>query len=118
MVDSGVGLSYRPASLCNPAAGQYNNPMPKFYIPQSGTENFASAQQRIYDTAWVALETSFDSKRPKLEPKLVSALSETKLLFQFYTETESFGVSIEPKQTEEQPKQFDREHILVFCQKI
>jgi hypothetical protein len=45
-----------------------------------------------------------DSKQPKLEPKLVSALSETKrlfLLFRFYTETESFHVSIEPKQTEE-----------------
>jgi hypothetical protein len=36
------------------------------------------------------------------------------LLFLFYTETESFGVSIEPKQIEGQPKQFDREHILVF----
>jgi hypothetical protein len=35
-------------------------------------------------------------------------------LFRFYTETESFDVSIEPKQTEEQRKQFDREHILVF----
>jgi hypothetical protein len=32
----------------------------------------------------------------------------------FYTETESFDVSIEPKQTEDQPKQFDRGHILVF----
>jgi hypothetical protein len=54
---------------------------------------------------------------PNLEPKLVSALSETKCLFQlfrFYTETESFDVSIEPKQTEDQPKQFDREHILFF----
>jgi hypothetical protein len=65
----------------------------------------------------VSFETSFDSKQPKLEPKLVSALSETKCLFRlfrFYTETESFGVSVEPKQTEDQPKQFDREHILVF----
>jgi hypothetical protein len=35
-------------------------------------------------------------------------------LFRFYTETESFDVSIEPKLTEDQPKQFDREHILVF----
>jgi hypothetical protein len=64
----------------------------------------------------VSFETSFDSKQPKLEPKLVSA--ETKRLFQlfrFYTETESFDVSIEPKQTEHQPKQFYREHILVFC---
>ncbi len=40
----------------------------------------------------VSFETSFDSKQPKLEPKLVSALSETKRLFQlfrFYTETVS-----------------------------
>jgi hypothetical protein len=35
-------------------------------------------------------------------------------LFRIYTKTESFDVSIEPKQTEDQPKQFDREHILVF----
>ena len=65
----------------------------------------------------VSFETSFDSKQPKLEPKLVSALSETKhlfRLFRFYNETESFNVSIEPKQTEDQPKQFDREHILLF----
>jgi hypothetical protein len=56
----------------------------------------------------VSFETSFDSKQPKLEPKLVSALSETKRffrLFRFYTETASFGVSIEPKQKEDQPKQ-------------
>ena len=70
----------------------------------------------------VSFETSFDSKQPKLEPKLVSALSETKLLFRlfrFFTETEIFDVSIEPKQTEDQPKQFDREHILLFfLQKI
>jgi hypothetical protein len=55
----------------------------------------------------VSFETSFDSKQPKLEPKLVSALSETKRLFRlfrFYTETESLDVSIEPKQTEDQPK--------------
>jgi hypothetical protein len=68
----------------------------------------------------VSFETSFDSKQPKLEPKLVSALSETKRLFRlfrFYTETESFDVSIEPKQTEDQPKLFDREHILLFLQK-
>ncbi len=60
-------------------------------------------------TSRVSFETSFDSKQPKLEPKLVSALSETKRLFRlfrFYTETESFDVSIEPKQTKDQPKQF------------
>ncbi len=69
----------------------------------------------------VSFETSFDSKQLKPEPKLVSALSKTKCLFwlfRFYTKTESFDVSIEPKQTEDQPKQFDREHILVFFQKI
>ncbi len=65
----------------------------------------------------MSFEIGFDSKQPKLEPKLVSALSETKSLFRlfrFYTETESLDVSIEPKQTEDQPKQFDREHILPF----
>ncbi len=62
----------------------------------------------------MSFETSFDSKQPKLEQKPVSALSETKRLFRlfrFYTETESFDVSIEPKQAEDQPKQLDREHI-------
>jgi hypothetical protein len=58
----------------------------------------------------MSFETIFDSK----QPKLVSALAETKRLFRFYTETESFDVSIELKQTEDQPKQFDREHILLF----
>ncbi len=52
----------------------------------------------------MSFETIFNSKQPKLEPKLVSALSETRL-FRFYTETESFDVSIEPKQTEDQPKE-------------
>jgi hypothetical protein len=69
----------------------------------------------------VPLETSFDPKQAELEPKLVSPLSKTKPLFRlfwFYSETESFGVPIEPKQTEEQPKQCDREHILVFFSKI
>jgi hypothetical protein len=65
----------------------------------------------------VSFEISFDSKQPKLEPKLVSALYETKRLFRlfrFYTEIESFDVSIEPKQTEDQLNQFDREHGLLF----
>ncbi len=51
----------------------------------------------------VSFETSFDSKQPKLEPKLVSALSETKRLFRlfrFFIETASFGVSVKPKLTE------------------
>ncbi len=62
----------------------------------------------------MSFETSFDSKQPKL---VVSALSETKRffrLFRFYTETESYNVSIELKQTEDQPKQFDGKHILLF----
>jgi hypothetical protein len=65
----------------------------------------------------VSFKASFDSKQQKLEPKLVLVLSETKRLFPlfcFYTETESFDVSVEPKQTEDQPKHFDREQILVF----
>ncbi len=69
----------------------------------------------------VSFETSLDSKQPKLEPKLVSALSETKRLFRlfrFYAETEMFDVSIEPKQTEDQPKQFKREYIWVFFRKF
>jgi hypothetical protein len=56
----------------------------------------------------VSFETSSIRKQPKLEPKLVSALSETKRsfrLFRFYLETASFGVSIEPNQTENKPKQ-------------
>jgi hypothetical protein len=46
----------------------------------------------------VPFETSFGSK----QPKLVSALSETKGLFRlyrFYVETASFGVSFKPKLT-------------------
>jgi hypothetical protein len=69
----------------------------------------------------VSFETSFDSKQPKLELKLASALSKTNCLFRlfrFYADTESFDFSIEPKQTEDQPKQFDTEHILVFFRKF
>jgi hypothetical protein len=56
----------------------------------------------------MSFETSFDSKQPKLEPKLVSALSKTKRLFHsvvsvLFPQTESFDISIEPKQTEDQP---------------
>ncbi len=69
----------------------------------------------------MSFETSFDSKQPKLEPKLVSALSETKRLFRLfrlYTKTEIFDVSIEQKQTEDPPKQFKREYIWVFFRKF
>jgi hypothetical protein len=54
----------------------------------------------------VSSETSLESKQPKLEPKLVSALSETTRLFWlfcFNIETGSFGVSKQPKQTKDQP---------------
>jgi hypothetical protein len=50
----------------------------------------------------VSSETSFASKQPKLEPKLVSALSETRRLFRFNIKTGSFGVSKQPKQTKDQ----------------
>jgi hypothetical protein len=56
----------------------------------------------------VSSKTSFVSKEPKLEPKLVLALSETRRLFRlfcFNIETGSFGVSKQPKQTKNQPKQ-------------
>ncbi len=123
----------------------------------------------------MSFETCFDSKLPKLETKLVSALSETKCLFRLfcintkteslgvliepkqreeqqnsliksifwyffpkilgcfglflffsvsfqffrsYTQTANFNVSFEPQQTEDQPKQFDREHILVFSDNL
>jgi hypothetical protein len=39
-------------------------------------------------------------------------------LFRFYTETESFDVSIEPKQTEDPTKQFKREYFWVFFRKF
>ncbi len=68
----------------------------------------ASGSHHKWIAPRVSFENSFDSKQPKLEPKLVSALSEIKLLFRlfrFYTETASFGVSVEPKQAEDQPKQ-------------
>ncbi len=51
----------------------------------------------------MSFETSLDSKQSKLEPKIVSALSEAKRLFWlfcFYFETKSFGVSVQSKQTE------------------
>jgi hypothetical protein len=62
----------------------------------------------------VSYETSFDSKQPKLEPKLVSTLSETRRLFRlfrFNTETASFGVSIEPKQRKRNRKQTEKEEV-------
>jgi hypothetical protein len=37
--------------------------------------------------------------------------------FRFYTETESFDISIKPKQTKDPPKQVKREYIWVFKKK-
>ncbi len=62
----------------------------------------------ISDLGRVSSETCFVSKEPKLEPKPVSALSETRCLFWlfcFNIETGSFGVSKQLKQTKDQPKQ-------------
>jgi hypothetical protein len=42
-VDSGIGLSYRPASLCS-LAGRCDNPMSESTLsPQSGTMNLATS---------------------------------------------------------------------------
>jgi hypothetical protein len=64
---------------------------------RQGTKSCLEIQARV------SYETSFDSKQPKLEPKLVLTLSETRRLvrlFRLNIETGSFSVSIEPKQTE------------------
>ncbi len=48
----------------------------------------------------VSFESSFDTKQPKLESKLASALSETNCLFRLFRchiEAASFCVSVKPK---------------------
>jgi hypothetical protein len=62
-----------------------------YYSRVSGTEIFELLCR-------VSFETSFDSKQPKLEPKQVSTLSETRHLFRFDFETARFGVSIKLNQ--------------------
>jgi hypothetical protein len=72
------------------------------------SKKVAARKQGRWDRTRVSSETSFVSKQPKLEPKLVSALSETRRLFRlfrFNIETGSFSVSKQPKQTKDQPKQ-------------
>ena len=64
----------------------------------------------------VSSETSFDSKQPKMEPKLVLALSDTKRLFWFFTETASFCVSIELKQ--KKAKTNWKEQLCIFPQSV
>ncbi len=68
-----------------------------------------AATTTIADTSLVELDPcSLISRVSKLEPKLVSALSETRRLFRlfcFNIKTGSFGVSKQPKQTKDQPKQ-------------
>jgi hypothetical protein len=61
-----------------------------------------------FNTTKTGTETSFGTYPNKMFVFVVS----------FCTETESFSFLIELKQTEEQAKKFDREHILVFFQKI
>jgi hypothetical protein len=93
-------------------------PVPICNLPYLSTVTCAGLQSPV---PRVSFKTSFDWKQPKLETKLVSALSETKCLcrlFRFYFKTGGFDVSIEPKQTEDQSKQFDMEHTLAFFQKI
>ena len=64
----------------------------------------------IFETTKTRTETSFGTFRNKTFVLVFFS--------RFYTRTETFDVSIEPKQTEDQPKQFDREHILVFFRKF
>jgi hypothetical protein len=74
-------------------------PLFHLFITYSGFE---------YECTWlitprVSFSTSFDSKQSKLEPKIVSALSEAKHLFWlfcFYFETTSYGVTVQSKQPE------------------
>ncbi len=67
----------------------------------------------------VSFQTSFFQNNLNRNPKLVIIRNKHLFwLFHFYTETESFDISIEPKQIEDQLKQFDREHILVFFRKF
>jgi hypothetical protein len=51
-------------------------------------------------------------------PSITYKITRLFRLFRFYTETESFDVSIEPKQTEDHPKPFDREHIWYFSENL
>jgi hypothetical protein len=65
--------------------------------------NVSTLNQPLFKVVADSFDISFDSKQPKLEPKQVSALSETKCfsrLFRFFIETASFHVSIKPKLTE------------------
>jgi hypothetical protein len=55
-----------------------------------------------YAFSWVFYETSFDLKKPELEPKLVLTLSETRCLFwlfRFNIKTTCFGVSMKTEKT-------------------
>jgi hypothetical protein len=84
------------------------NPLEKYFSSDclcDWHKNMISFIYILAVSARVSSETSFVSKQPKLEPKLVLALSETRRLFQmfcFNIETGSFGVSKQPKQTKDQ----------------
>ncbi len=61
-------------------------------------------KQFRFETTETGTETSFGTIRNKTFVSVVSLLYRNR----------EFDVSIEPKQTGDQPKQFDREHILLF----
>jgi hypothetical protein len=66
---------------------------------------FRITDRRRWGEIRMSLETSLDSKQPKPEPKLTVCLG-------CFASILKQRVSMFPKQTEDQPKQFDREHIL------
>ncbi len=63
-----IGVAHRPVpEIIDPV-----------FVKTSPKRSFSLTEYRV------SFETSFDSKQPKLEPKLVSALSETKRLFRLF----------------------------------
>jgi hypothetical protein len=73
IVDSGIGLSYRPAGISS-LAGRYDNPMPESTIsPQSGTKNIDTALHlkgvisRVEESYWKSLKPFF-SRLKWLQP--------------------------------------------------
>jgi hypothetical protein len=79
-LDSGIGLSYRPDSLCSPAAGRYNNPMPESTIsPRTGNKNLATGFMfSKYKTKKARILTS-DHRKLKDQCKGESTKSYTKI---------------------------------------
>jgi hypothetical protein len=89
--------------------------------PVHGAEKVRHNRYSKSGVSRVSFETSFYLKQPKLEPKLVSALSETKRfsrLFLFYTETESFGVLIEPNKQKSNQNSVIETYFGIFFRKF